>query len=199
VESSGSKSFNYEYITIIYNLIEAYVSIVFGIMANSIGLIGFGVQSIAESVYGIALIVKYNSTKTMAKEAAARQAWRFRRFAVFAFFGFGTYLLFDGGRKLIMSEIPKPSLAGIIIALVSLIATPLLIIIKYKTGPNKGGSLAKDLRGTFFYMLLPLLLLAGLLLNFYTGYWQADPVVAIIIAVFLFKKGFQVNSAVDYY
>jgi divalent metal cation (Fe/Co/Zn/Cd) transporter len=193
MNQSGSRGLNFEYITIIYNLIEAYVSIVFGIIAGSTGLIGFGIHSIAETAFGIALIVRVNSANTMTEEAAARQTGRFRRFAVFTFFVLGSYLLFDGGRKLIMSEISKPSSAGIIIALVSLIATPLLIIIKYKTGENKSGSLAKDLRGTFFYMLLPLLLLAGLLLNFYTGYWQADPMVAIIIAVFLLKKGFHIN------
>ncbi len=186
-----SRSINYEYLTIIYNLIEAYLAIVFGVIADSIGLIGFGVQSIAESAYGIALIVRYNSSKSSSKEAAARQTRRFKRFAVFTFFVLGTYLLIDGGRKLIMAEIPKPSPAGIVIASISLIATPLLIIIKYQNGKNKNRSLAKDLRGTLFYMLLPLLLLAGLLLNSYTGYWQADPVMAVIIAVFLLRKGFQ--------
>ncbi len=197
----NTKIFNFEYITIIYNLIEAYIAVIFGFMANSIGLIGFGVQSIAETVYGISLIVKYNSVKAVSKEAAARQTGRFRRFAVFTFFVSGLLLLFEGLRRLMMADIPKTSLAGIIIALVSLLATPLLTIAKYRTDEkkdrNQRRTLGEDLKGTFFYMLIPLFLLSGLLLNYYFHFWQIDPIVAGLIAICLLKKGYETNADVN--
>ncbi len=45
-----------EYFTVGYNLIEAFVSIVFGAIADSIALIGFGLDSMVESLSGIVLI-----------------------------------------------------------------------------------------------------------------------------------------------
>lgn len=45
-----------EYFTVGYNLIEAFASLLFGLMAESIALVGFGLDSIVESLSGVILI-----------------------------------------------------------------------------------------------------------------------------------------------
>ena len=45
-----------EYLTVGYNVVEAVVAIVFGGVAGSIALIGFGLDSVVESLSGVVLI-----------------------------------------------------------------------------------------------------------------------------------------------
>jgi hypothetical protein len=56
MERLYKKGVGLEYFTVGYNIVEAVVSIVFGIIANSIALVGFGLDSIVESLSGFVLI-----------------------------------------------------------------------------------------------------------------------------------------------
>jgi len=40
-------------------------------------------------------------------------------------------------------------------------------------------------------MYLSVALLIGLVLNYQWGIWQADPIIGIIISIFLFKEGYE--------
>ena len=50
------KGLHLEYFTVAYNITEAVVSVVFGSIANSIALVGFGLDSIVESLSGSVMI-----------------------------------------------------------------------------------------------------------------------------------------------
>lgn len=50
------KALNLEYFTVGYNVLEALFSIFFGASAGSIALVGFGLDSIVESLSGLILI-----------------------------------------------------------------------------------------------------------------------------------------------
>lgn len=50
------KALNLEYLTVGYNVIEAFFSILFGADAGSIALVGFGLDSMVESISGLILI-----------------------------------------------------------------------------------------------------------------------------------------------
>jgi divalent metal cation (Fe/Co/Zn/Cd) transporter len=189
----SQRSFNFEYLTIIYNLIESYISIVFGFIANSIGLLAFGIDSLAEAGLGLILIMRINLVNGGYKDEAVRRSRKVRRWAVFFFFILGTFLLFEPIRRGIFHDLPKPTLGGLIIALISLIITPIFAVIRYKTS-SEVTTLAQNLESAFFYMLLPLMLLIGLGLNYFFAYWQADLILAIVIAVFLFIRGYQINT-----
>lgn len=189
----SQRSFNFEYITIIYNLIEAYISIVFGLIANSIGLLAFGIDSIAETGLGLILIMRINLISGGFKDEAVRRSRKVRRWAVFFFFILGSFLLFEPIRRGIFHDFPKPTLGGLIIALISLFITPIFAVIRYKTSAEVT-TLAQNLQSALLYMSLPMMLLIGLGLNYFFGYWQADLFIAVIIAVFLFIRGYQINT-----
>ena len=187
------RNFNFEYVTIIYNLIEAYFAIVFGIIANSIGLIAFGIDSMAEAGLGLLFMIQANLTGSGFRDKAIRQKRKTRRWVMPLFFLLGIFLLFEPARRWIFHDFPKPTLAGMIIAMISLLITPVFAVFRYKTSFQLT-TLVQNLRSALVYMILPFLLLIGLGLNYYRGYWWAELILAIVIALLLFKRGFEINN-----
>jgi divalent metal cation (Fe/Co/Zn/Cd) transporter len=187
------KGLRLEYFTVGYNIVEAGVSIAFGAIANSIALIGFGLDSIVESLSGFVLIWRLRQHDKITAEEEERIERKARKFVAATFFILGLYVLFQAVKKLVFRDIPDPSLPGIIIALVSLIVMPVLTIQKYKTGVQiKSKALIADSKETLACAFLSLALLLGLGLNYLFGFWQADPVVGLIIVIYLFREGLEV-------
>ena len=186
------KGLRLEYFTVGYNILEAIASIVFGGIAGSIALIGFGLDSIVESLSGLVLIWRLKQHGKISEAAEERIEKRAARFVAVTFFILGSYILFESIRKLVIADIPKPSPPGIIIAIVSLVAMPLLTWQKYKTGKQINSSaLIADSKETLACAFLSLALLVGLGANYLFGFWQADPIVGLIIVTFLFREGWQ--------
>jgi len=187
------KGLRLEYFTVGYNILEAIASIVFGGIANSIALIGFGLDSIVESLSGLVLIWRLRQHGRISREAEERIEKRATRFVAITFFVLGSYVLFESIKKLVVAEIPEPSLPGIIIAVASLIAMPLLTWQKYKTGKQiDSRALIADSKETLACAFLSVALLSGLGANYLFGFWQADPIVGLIIVAFLFREGREV-------
>ena len=110
----------------------------------------------------------------------------------YTFFVLAVYILYESIKKLIYQEIPEPSLFGIIIAIISLIAMPILFYQKYKTGKAlKSRSLVADSKETLACLFLSFALLIGLGTNYFFGLCQADPIVGLIIVVFLVREGYE--------
>jgi len=107
------------------------------------------------------------------------------------FFILGAYVLYESVEKLYLHEIPNPSLLGILIALISLIVMPILFSMKYQTGKSmRSKSLVADSKETLACTFLSGALLLGLGLNYLYGLWQADPIVGLLIVVYLTKEGY---------
>ncbi len=182
-----------EYFTVAYNIIEAAVSIFFGSAVNSVALIGFGLDSIVESLSGMVLIWRLRGHEGMSEEAEERIERKALTFVVVTFFFLGAYVLFESVRKLYFGEATGPSLPGILIAIVSLIVMPVLAFKKYTIGKTIGSrALIADSKETLACSLLSAALLLGLGLNYIFGLWQADPVAGLVIVYFLFSEGREV-------
>ncbi len=184
------KGLKLEYITVVYNVLEAVASIVFGGIAGSIALIGFGLDSIVESLSGLILIWRLRQHGKISEEKEKRLEKRATRFVAVTFFILGLYIFVEAIRKWAVVEIPEPSLPGILIAIASLIVMPVLTVQKYRTGQQiSSRALVADSKETLACAFLSLALLIGLGANYLFGFWQADPIIGIIIAVFLFWEG----------
>jgi divalent metal cation (Fe/Co/Zn/Cd) transporter len=123
------KGLHLEYFTVGYNIAEAAVSIVFGTIANSIALVGFGLDSIVESLSGFVLIWRLRQHGKISETEEKRVEEKAMKFVAITFFILGAYILFQSLKKLIQSEAPEPSLPGIIIAIASLIIMPIVGLI----------------------------------------------------------------------
>lgn len=193
VEKLYKEGLRLEYFTIGYNIVEAALSILFGRIAGSIALVGFGLDSIVESLSGFVLIWRLRMHGKVSEEEEEKVEHRAMLFVALTFFILGAYVLYQSVRKLVSREIADPSSAGILIAVVSIIVMPLLTLRKLKVGHAIGSeALVADAKETMACAFLSVALLMGLGLNYLFGLWQADAVTGIVIAVFLFREGWEI-------
>ena len=186
------KGLRLEYFTVGYNILEAIASIIFGSIAGSIALIGFGLDSIVELLSGLVLIWRLRQHGKISEAAEERIEKRATRFVALTFLILGFYVLFESVKKLVVAEIPEPSLPGIVIAILAIIVMPILTWQKYKTGKQiNSQALVADSKETLACFFLSMALLLGLGANYLFGFWQADPIVGLIIVLFLFREGWQ--------
>ena len=190
MEKLYKKGLFLEYFTVGYNIAEAAVSVVFGYIANSIALIGFGLDSVVESLSGLVLIWRLSQHGKISEEKEEAVEKKATKFVAITFFVLGFYVLFQSVKKLIIKEIPDPSLPGIIIAIASLGIMPILARQKFNVGKQiQSQALIADSKETMACFFLSVALLLGLGSNYVFGFWQADPIAGLIIVIFLFREG----------
>lgn len=181
-----------EYFTIGYNVLEAILSIGFGYMAGSPALIGFGLDSIVESLSGSVLVWRLRMHGRIDPEAEERIERRAQRLVGITFLILAAYILYESVGKLISLERPEASIPGIVIAITSLIVMPFLAYQKVRYAKRiKSRALLADAKETIVCSFLSLALLIGLMANLALGWWWADPVVGLIIVAFLVKEGIE--------
>jgi divalent metal cation (Fe/Co/Zn/Cd) transporter len=179
------------YFTVGYNLVEGIVSIIAGLLAGSIALVGFGLDSFVESLSGSVMIWRFRRQEEMSEEEEERVEKKAIRLVAYTFFVLGAYILYESVKKIYLHEIPDPSLFGIIIAIVSIIVMPVLFYMKYRTGESiNSRSLVADSKQTLACVFLSVALLIGLGLNYLYGLWQADSVVGFVVVTYLIKEGY---------
>ncbi len=178
------------YFTVFYNIIEGVLSLFAGSLADSIALIGFGLDSFVESLSGMIVIWRFRLHGRIAEEEEEKAEGKAARFIGYTFFILAVYVLYESIKKLYLREFVHPSLFGIIIAIVSLITMPILFYLKYRTGREIGSrSLIADSKETLACSFLSLALLVGLGLNYFFGLWQADPIIGLLISGYLIREG----------
>jgi cation diffusion facilitator family transporter len=186
------------YFTVGYNILEGIISILAGSMAGSIALIGFGLDSFVESLSGSVMIWRFRKAGKIPEEEEEKIEKRATLLIAYSFFILGAYVLYESGKKLYLQEIPEPSLLGIIVAVASIIVMPILFYMKYQTGKAIGSrSLIADSKETLACVFLSIALLAGLVLNYFYGLWEADPIVGLVIVIFLIKEGHETLKEKD--
>ncbi len=179
------------YFTVGYNFLEGIVSIFAGLLAGSIALVGFGLDSFVESLSGGVMIWRFSQHGRVSEEEEAKIEAKATKLVAVAFFFLGAYVLYESAKKLYFQEIPDPSVLGIIIAFISIIVMPILFYMKYKTARMiESRSLLGDSKQTLACVFLSAALLVGLGLNYLYGLWWADPLVGFMIVVFLIREGY---------
>lgn len=180
------------YFTVGYNIIEGLVSIFSGLIAGSTALIGFGVDSFIESLSGSVMIWRFRKADKLSEEQVENIERKALKLIAFTFFILGGYVLYEGGKSLLYNEAPERSLIGIIVTILSLIIMPILTYFKYQTGKQlKSKSLMADSKQTLACVVLSVTTLIGLGLNYLFGFWQADPIAGFLIALYLWKEGYE--------
>jgi cation diffusion facilitator family transporter len=184
------KAFILSVFTVSYNIIEGIISIIAGALSNSIALKGFGIDSFVESISGAVMIWRFKKRDIITKEEEERVERVAQKLVAISFFILSVYILYESISKLYFKDISEPSLLGLIVIIMSIIVMPVLFYLKNKTGKTIGSkSLIADSKETLACLFLSVAVLLGILLNFFFGFWQADPIAAIIISVYLILEG----------
>lgn len=176
-----------EYLTIGWNSLEAIISIGAGLLAGSIALIGFGLDSLIEVSSGAALLWRLHMDAPERRESAERIALKL---VGVSFLLLAAYVAFDAIKSLVRRESPESSYVGIAIAALSLAVMPLLARAKRRVAAEiNSRALQADSRQTDICTYLSAILLAGLILNALLGWWWADPVAALVMIPIIAKEG----------
>jgi divalent metal cation (Fe/Co/Zn/Cd) transporter len=175
-----------EYLTVAWNVVEAVLSIGAGLAAGSIALVGFGVDSVIESLSGGVLLWRLRDD-----ESGERREPTALRLVGGSLILLAAYVAFEAAQSLYAREPPEASYVGIIVAGVSLAGMPLLARAKRRVASALGSrAMEADSRQTDLCAYLSAILLAGLALNALFGWWWADPVAGLVMAPIIFKEGF---------
>ena len=177
-----------EYLTLGWNSLEALVAVIAGVMAGSIALMGFGIDSVIESVSGAVLIWRLRTDADVRRrEHVERIA---RRLVGMSFFLLTAYVAAEAISTLLQREVPERSVPGIAVAIAALIVMPLLARAKHKVAQGlSSGAMHADSRQSDLCAYLSAVLLGGLLLNAALGWWWADPVAGLIMVPIIAKEG----------
>ena len=177
-----------EYFTIAWNMLEGLVAVVAGIMARSISLVGFGIDSFIEVTSGSVLLWRMAVDSDIHRRELNEK--RALKAVGICFLALAAYIAFESIGDLWLKRSPEHSLPGIALACVSLVAMPLLSRAKRRVGSSLGSAaMHADARQTEFCTYLSAILLGGLLLNALVGLWWADPLAALVMTPIITKEG----------
>jgi len=169
--------------TIAWNVVEAAVAIAAGAAANSIALVGFGLDSTVEVMSAVVIVWQFRGL------AEERERKALKLIAV-SFFALALYVAVQAIIDLVGKSEPKSSPVGIGLAIASLFVMPMLARAKRRTGNAMGSvTVVADSNQTKLCAYLSAILLGGLVLNATVGWWWADPIAALAIAALALNEG----------
>ena len=167
-----------------YNLVEGVIAITAGLVAGSVALVGFGLDSVVEVSSGVIILWQFRHPLPESRE---RQALRLMGFS---FFALAAYVAFESVRALVTGHAPESSPVGIGLAIASLMIMPFLSWAQRRTGRALGSSaVVADSTQTLLCTYLSAVLLAGLVVNATLGWSWADPVAGLVIAAVAVREG----------
>ena len=194
------RGFRLETISLGWNLIEGTVAVIAGVIAGSVALIGFGVDSFVESSSAAVIIWRIlsesrNKTNPEKIYLIERRAQRLVGLSLLAF---AIYILFQSGSALVLQERPEVSHTGIILAVLSLAVMWWLARSIRRVGQQlHSHAIEADSSQTLACWWMSLSLLGGLGVNALFGWWWADPLAGIAISALMLREAKSVWSGKD--
>jgi divalent metal cation (Fe/Co/Zn/Cd) transporter len=170
------------YLTVGWNSLEGIIAIGAGVVAGSVALIGFGVDSVIEVSSGAIILWRLASGERREQLAL--------RLVGASFVALAGYVAYDATVSLLNREIPEITYVGLGITAMSLILMPILASAKRKVARQMhSNAMLADSRQTDICAYLSAIVLGGLGLNALFGWWWADPVAALIMVPIIAKEG----------
>jgi len=127
-----------EYFTVARNTVEGLVAVVVGIVAGSISLVGFGIDSFMEVTSGSVLLWRMSVDSDVHRRKLNEK--RALRIVGACFLLLAAYIAYDSISDLRSKRAPEHSIAGIVLACVSLVVMPILSQAKRKVGRDLGSA-----------------------------------------------------------
>lgn len=176
------------YLTIGYNAVEAVVSLVAGLAAGSIALIGFGIDSVIEVTAAGAAQWRLRADAHATRRARAERLTQ--RVVGASFLALAVWVAYEAVEALWRREAPERSALGLAVLALSVVVMPLLARAKRRVaGALASGALAAEATQTALCAYLSAIALAGVGLNALFGWWWADPVAALAMTPIIAKEG----------
>ena len=179
--------------TLGYNVIEAVVALWAGAVAESVALLGFGLDSVIEM--GAATFMLWRLTvevRGASTEQIVRTERRVHLFVGVTFILLAVYVVVQAGVTLHTGRAPEESVVGLVLAGLSLVIMPLLSWGKLHAARRIGSAaLRAEAKETLACSYLSFALLLGLGANAALGWWWADPAAALLMVPWLVREGLE--------
>jgi divalent metal cation (Fe/Co/Zn/Cd) transporter len=165
---------------------EGTVGVVTGVLAGSIALTAFGIQSFIEGFASLVIVWLFSGARLHSDRAEGRA----QKFVAVQFFLLVPFVGYEAIGKLVTGEQADTSWLGIGLVTSSLIGMPLLGIAKRRLA-DRLNSVATRGEGTqnLLCAYLAGAVLVGLLGNTWFGWWWLDPIAALVIAAVSIREG----------
>ena len=177
-----------EIFTLVWMTGEAAVAVVAGVVAGSVALLAFGIDSVIEFVAALVVLRAFRADQT--GRAGGGGERRTLRVIGVTFVLLAAYIVADAAYTLIAASKPEGSAAGVAVSAAALLVMPTLSALKRRTGNRLGSQmLLADAAESLFCAYLSATVLAGLIFNAAFGWWWADPVAALLVVPLVMKEG----------
>src|SRR5215472_5630959 len=173
-------------LTLVWLGIEGTVGVIAGILAGSIALVAFGLDSAIEGLASVIVIWRFTGTRTIS-ESAERRA---QKWVGVSFFLLAPYVAAEAIEALIEGAAAETSWLGIALTAGTLVLCPWLGLAKQRIA-DKLESDATYGEGTqnILCAILAGAVLIGLAANTLFGLWWFDPAIALLIAAACVREG----------
>ena len=167
------------WITLAWMGVEGGVAIAAAVLAGSVALLGFGLDSGIEAMASVIVIWRFTGTR-LASPTSERRA---QRLVAVSFFLLAPYIAVEAARALVAGDRAETSIAGLVLTAGTAVFEPALGVAKRRIGARLGSS-ATSGEGTqnLLCAFLAIAVFAGLAANTLWGAWWLDGTVALGIA-----------------
>lgn len=174
------------WLSLAYMGAEGAVAVAAAILAGSVALLGFGLDSVIEALASIIVVWRFTGTRTLSQTAERRA----QKAVAVTYFLLAPYITADAIRTLVTGEHPATTWLGIAVSAASLAVMPLLGIAKKRIGTRLGSAAVRgEGDQNLLCAYLAAAVLIGLLANTALGWWWLDPAIALGIAAMAIHEG----------
>jgi len=176
------------YATIGYNTLEAIASLIAGLLAGSVALVGFGVDSVIELTASGAAQWRLRSDVDPVRRVRVERTSL--RIIGACFVGLAAYVTVDAGKALWFREQPERTLVGVVILALSVLVMPALALAKREVAEKmQSRAMRAEAKQTSLCAYLSVIALTGVAMNAGFGWWWADPVAALGMVPIIVSEG----------
>jgi divalent metal cation (Fe/Co/Zn/Cd) transporter len=178
------------YLTLAYNTVEAIVANAAGLVAGSVALLGFGVDSGIEVTASVAAQWRLRADVDPVRRERVERVTH--RIIGVSFLLLAAYVAVDSVTTLWGREAPEPSTVGLAVLALSVVVMPILARAKRRVARAlQSRALEADAAQTSLCAYLSVIALAGVGLNAAFGWWWADPAAALAMVPIIGKEGIE--------
>ena len=195
-QTNLTRGIRVEIASLVYNLIEVVVSVTVGLLTGSAALVSWGLDSTVEATSAGTLIWRLKAEKDGGDKRTVLHRKKVALYVVAcAFWIVVAAILYEAVSAFISQEAPGFNWWGIAILFVSLVVNPLLAWGKYRYGKRLDSPALKyDAKDTLICEYQTVVVLAGIGLTQWMGWWWADPVAALLIVPYVAWEAFEATK-----
>ena len=177
------RAFQLEYATIVWNVLEGVAALTAGLLAGSVALVAFGLDSSVEVFASSVVVWELRGLDRHRERRAVRAIGA-------AYLVVAVYVFIDAANAIRVANHPEASPLGMLLLASTVVAMTVLGVAKLRVGRALDSqTVVADGRFSLVDGSLAGAVLIGLGLSVLLGWWWADAVLAILISVLAFREG----------